>query len=242
MTRINLVHVKELADQHLMAEYRELPRVFGAVQKHVQARKRVRDFKINSTYLLGSGHVTFFYDKLLYLQKRHIDIVNECLRRGMKIQNTEVNDISSFPAEFCNDYVPSESEIKTSRERLIEKLQMKPKWYKFTDVELTISTIQRTKTFYFRPADGWKRGMNGDYRVLEDSLIERINSELQKYEGVKVVRSTSRYFEYYIESSTVNENSSFSVDNTDILRNAVGLLCNIAEEMGLTISTMSELE
>ncbi len=135
MTRINLVHVKELADQHLMAEYRELPRVFGAVQKHVQARKRVRDFKINSTYLLGSGHVTFFYNKLLYLQKRHIDIVNECLRRGMKIQNTEVNDISGFPAEFCNDYVPSESEIKMSRERLIEKLQMKPKWYKFTDVE-----------------------------------------------------------------------------------------------------------
>ncbi|ELW0836455.1 pyrimidine dimer DNA glycosylase/endonuclease V [Escherichia coli] len=135
MTRINLVHVKELADQHLMAEYRELPRVFGAVQKHVQARKRVRDFKINSTYLLGSGHVTFFYNKLLYLQKRHIEIVNECLRRGMKIQNIELNDISGFPAEFCNDYVPSESEIKMSRERLIEKLQMKPTWYKFTDVE-----------------------------------------------------------------------------------------------------------
>ncbi|AXC39011.1 UNVERIFIED_ORG: endonuclease [Escherichia phage CMSTMSU] len=135
MTRINLVHVKELADQHLMAEYRELPRVFGAVQKHVQARKRVRDFKINSTYLLGSGHVTFFYNKLLYLQKRHIEIVNECLRRGMKIQNIELNDISGFLRSFA-DYVPSDSEIKMSRERLIEKLQMKPKWYKFTDVEL----------------------------------------------------------------------------------------------------------
>lgn len=107
---------------------------------------------------------------------------------------------------------------------------------------LAIVTIQRTKTFYFSPADGWKRGVNGDYRVLEDALVERINFELHKYEGVKVVRSTSRYFEYYIESSTVNENSSFSVDNTDILRNAVGLLCNIAEEMGLTITTMSELE
>lgn len=46
MTRINLVHVKELADQHLMAEYRELPRVFGAVRKHVQDGKRVSDFKI----------------------------------------------------------------------------------------------------------------------------------------------------------------------------------------------------
>lgn len=142
MTRINLVHVKELADQHLMAEYRELPRVFGAVLKHVQLGKRVRDFKISSTYLLGTGHVTFFYDKLLYLQKRHVDIVNECLRRGMKIQNTDVNDISYFPAEFCNDYVPTQSEIKTSRERLIEKLQMKPMWYKFTDVELPVYYVE----------------------------------------------------------------------------------------------------
>lgn len=106
---------------------------------------------------------------------------------------------------------------------------------------LAISTVQRTKTFYFRPAEGWKRGVNGDYRELEDNLVGRVNSELNVYEGVKVVRSHSRYFEYYIESSSVNENSSFSVDNTDTLRNAVSILCNIAEEMGLTIVTIGEL-
>lgn len=33
MTRINLTLVSELTDQHLMAEYRELPRVFGASPK-----------------------------------------------------------------------------------------------------------------------------------------------------------------------------------------------------------------
>lgn len=135
MTRINLVHVKELADQHLMAEYRELPRVFGAVRKHVQDGKRVSDFKINRTYILGTGHVTFFYNKLLYLQKRHIDIVNECLRRGMKIQNTDINDLSGIPTAFCNDYNPLPHEIDVSRSRLIEKIQMKPTWYKFTNVE-----------------------------------------------------------------------------------------------------------
>lgn len=135
MTRINLVHVQELADQHLMAEYRELPRVFGAVRKHAQDGKRVHDFKISSTYILGTGHVTFFYDKLLYLQKRHIDIVNECLRRGINIQNIETNDISDIPAEFCNDYTPTAQEINTSRSRLIEKLMMRPNWYKFTAVE-----------------------------------------------------------------------------------------------------------
>lgn len=53
MTRINLTLVSELADQHLMAEYRELPRVFGAVRKHVQNGKKVSDFKIPSSFLLG---------------------------------------------------------------------------------------------------------------------------------------------------------------------------------------------
>lgn len=136
MTRINLVPVQELADQHLMAEYRELPRVFGAVRKHVQAGKRITDFKISPTYILGTGHVTFFYNKLLYLQKRHVELVNECIRRGIKITNTEFNDISDLPAAFCNDFKPLPNELLLSRTRLIEKLSMKPLWYKFTSVEL----------------------------------------------------------------------------------------------------------
>ena len=135
MTRINLVPVKELADQHLMAEYRELPRVFGAVRKHVQDGKAKSSFKINNTYILGTGHVTFFYDKLLYLKNRHKALVTECLRRGININNTEVNDISDLPLEFCNNYEPTDNEISISRERIIEKLVMKPSWYKYTSTE-----------------------------------------------------------------------------------------------------------
>jgi len=133
MTRINLIPVKELADQHLMAEYRELPRVFGAVRKHVQDGKTKSSFKINSTYILGTGHVTFFYDKLLYLKMRHEDLVTECLRRGINITNTAINCINDIPHEFCNDYNPTESEIELSRARIIEKLVMKPEWYKYTN-------------------------------------------------------------------------------------------------------------
>lgn len=136
MTRINLVHVQELADQHLMAEYRELPRVFNAVRKHVQDGKRVNDFKINPIYLLGTGHVTFFYNKLQYLVDRHMQLVQECLRRGINIQNIEPNDISDIPTEFCHNYTPCIKEVELSRQRLIEKLKMKPKWYKYTNVTL----------------------------------------------------------------------------------------------------------
>lgn len=132
MTRINLVPVQELADQHLMAEYRELPRVFGAVQKHIEAGKTIKDFKISQMYLLGTGHVTFFYNKLLYLSNRHEQIVLECIKRGINISNIEKYDISHFPSVWCNDYIPTEKEIEISRARLIEKLMMKPNWYKFS--------------------------------------------------------------------------------------------------------------
>lgn len=33
MTRINVVPVSELVDKHLVAEYRELPRIYKAAQK-----------------------------------------------------------------------------------------------------------------------------------------------------------------------------------------------------------------
>jgi len=133
MTRINLVPVQELADQHLMAEYRELPRIFGAVRKHVQAEKKVKDFKIAPYYLLGTGHVTFFYDKLKFLAERHYDLVLECLRRGINISNTGINDISDIPDEWCGEYLPSTTEIELSRSRIIEKIQAKPDFYRWTN-------------------------------------------------------------------------------------------------------------
>lgn len=131
MTRINLTLVSELADQHLMAEYRELPRVFGAVRKHVQNGKKVHDFKISEFFILGSGHVTFFYNKLEFLRKRQVELIAECLKRGFKISDTTVQDISDIPVEWRNDYIPNNSSLRLSQERLDEKIAQKPLWYKY---------------------------------------------------------------------------------------------------------------
>ncbi|BAQ22775.1 endonuclease V N-glycosylase UV repair enzyme [Edwardsiella phage PEi20] len=136
MTRINLTLVSELADQHLMAEYRELPRVFGAVRKHVQNGKKVRDFKISEFFILGSGHVTFFYNKLEFLHKRQIELIAECLKRGFKISDTTVQDISDIPAEWRNDYIPNNRALRLSQERLDEKIAQKPQWYKHYGVAI----------------------------------------------------------------------------------------------------------
>ena len=128
MTRINLVSPESLTDQHLMAEYRELPRVFGAVRKRLSENKPFDD--IPSTFRLGSGHVKFFYDKIQFLYLRQVDIINECLKRNIKISITDV-DVTDIPVNLLNDYSPSSADINLSRSRLDEKISMKPNWYKF---------------------------------------------------------------------------------------------------------------
>lgn len=127
MTRINLTPVSELADQHLMAEYRELPRVFGAVRDRLAKRHKFDD--IPSDFRLGSGHVKFFYDKIGFLFLRQHDIIKECQKRGIKITNTHV-DVADIPLRFMNDFVPSETDLALSQARLDEKISQRPTWYK----------------------------------------------------------------------------------------------------------------
>ena len=122
MTRINLVPVSELADQHLIAEWRELPRIFGLVKKKLDEGKPII---ISENYTMGTGHVRFFYDKLLFLQKRHQALVKEAQKRGLKIS------LKSFPKEYCQDFIPSELDLKISQQRILEKLQAKPVFYTF---------------------------------------------------------------------------------------------------------------
>ncbi len=71
MTRINVVPPECLSNKHLMAEYRELPRVFTAVKKLVEKGVPLNDVEIPDKYVLGGGHVKFFYNKLKYLIRRY---------------------------------------------------------------------------------------------------------------------------------------------------------------------------
>lgn len=81
MTRINCIPVSELTDKHLLAEYRELPRISSL------ARLPKRNETFPKTYKMGAGHVKFFYNKGEYLRRRFEDeIVPEMIRRGFKPQ------------------------------------------------------------------------------------------------------------------------------------------------------------
>lgn len=118
MTRINCVPVGELTDQHLLAEYRELPRI----------SKLARELSDYGQYKMGTGHVKFFYDKGLFLQSRFQDICQECIRRGMNIQYSEYRP---HPQNLHKDWKPTILDEMISATRLNEKLDMKPGFYRY---------------------------------------------------------------------------------------------------------------
>lgn len=133
MTRINLIPVAELSDQHLMAEYRELPRIVNGVLEG-----KLHPTKIPTKYVLGTGHVKFFTNKILFLAKRYKLIHQELIYRNFNLDpnytpKDMLRKIKSGNYRGDEKYVFSEKDITLSRQRIIEKILMKPDWYKWTN-------------------------------------------------------------------------------------------------------------
>ncbi len=80
MTRINLIPVEELSDQHLMAEYRELPRIVNGV-----IEGKFKPSNVPEHYILGTGHVKFFTNKILFLAARYRLLFAELQYREFKL-------------------------------------------------------------------------------------------------------------------------------------------------------------
>lgn len=114
MTRINVVPPSELCDKHLLAEYRELPRVFALARPCLDAPKE---------YVLGRGHVKFFYDKLGFLEDRFDMIVSECKKRGFNIKYTRPTiTVQKCGFGLFNDYTPTPEALALNRARIAERI------------------------------------------------------------------------------------------------------------------------
>lgn len=123
MVRINIISPKELADQHLIAEYDEILMLFGYVKRFPEKKN------IPSTYRLGEGHIRFFKDKLLYLKKRHDLLKEEMNKRGFN--PTRTINLLDYPQELHNDWTPTEKDEEIIIARLKEKLNKKDGWYRY---------------------------------------------------------------------------------------------------------------
>ena len=132
MTRINLVDPRELSNQHLVAEYREIFMVGSALQRSMKSKnwnKAKQD--IPSEFTLNAGHVKFFYNKGKYLNKRYQLIVREMKRRGMSPDSNRRFKKNQFPLNFYNDWAPTSKDLEIIRKRINEKIKLKPGWYKW---------------------------------------------------------------------------------------------------------------
>jgi deoxyribonuclease (pyrimidine dimer) len=118
-----------------MAEWRELKMVPAALRKSLRTRtlEQIMD-SIPPKYVLGKGHITFWYNKLTFLTERYSLLTTELLARGynLKYRGGFEQFTKDLPKSFFGDYFPTLAEIELSRTRIAEKIAMKPLWYKKT--------------------------------------------------------------------------------------------------------------
>lgn len=124
MTRINCIPVTELTDKHLVAEYRELPRLFKLMKAAQDRGEAINDKRNPKSYKLGTGHVRFFYDKAAYLINRQTSLINEMIARGFKPQYTD--PLQAVPdglsVDRMKDWLPDEAAMTINRQRIKERL------------------------------------------------------------------------------------------------------------------------
>jgi len=129
LTRINILPVEELTDQHLMAEYREIFMIGSALQISLKSKKWDKN-RIPKELTLGTGHVMFFYDKGLYLYKRYQQIQTELNKRNYNLDKTRLFKVIQFPTDYYNDWIPTDRDRAVIRERIEERIKQKPHWYR----------------------------------------------------------------------------------------------------------------
>lgn len=122
MTRINsAISVENLTDEHLLAEHREIKRL---PDNFLKALKSGALRRIPREFCLGTGHVTFFLDKQLFLLKRYYQIRTECVRRGFNVEDYSDNWLGLedyMQGRGCwYDYMPTDKERKLLQSRICE--------------------------------------------------------------------------------------------------------------------------
>lgn len=132
MTRINsAVKVRLLTDEHLLSEHREIPRICSVYKKRVDANRSFND--VPKEFTLGAGHVMFFATNGGFTLDRYIEIYNECIKRGFKVEDYRKNwDVYNI----LNNYKPTKNEYQLLLERISDRLlnTKKKNWHYYGNI------------------------------------------------------------------------------------------------------------
>lgn len=146
MTRLNVIDPRDLLDEHLQAETREIIRIVNELRNYPER------FCItgNVPYTLNKGHVKQFRDKLLYVAKRHRRLRLEMISRGLKVnENWRIKRdqlVGNVRLHGMNDWTPDPKAYHLNIERIQERFDLRKKAYHMTYVtKLSNGTLQREK-------------------------------------------------------------------------------------------------
>ena len=121
MTRINLVPVEELSNEHLLGENHEITRVYNLARKAQHEVIRGRK-KLPLHYTLGTGHVLFFYNKLGFISKRYVELTEELRRRGYFPNPIPLEKLEEgIDRRMFFNYTPTQDALEINRQRIKER-------------------------------------------------------------------------------------------------------------------------
>lgn len=110
---INPIHIP---DQQLMAEFRELLMVLGALD----ANQGIIKGYIKDQFDFGPGHINFLKYHLLYCKRRHEFVRQELLRRSFRV--TMIMNLEGYNQKYMNDWHPTIRDSIIVRNRVIERI------------------------------------------------------------------------------------------------------------------------
>ncbi|MBO7696914.1 MAG: hypothetical protein J6T10_30155 [Methanobrevibacter sp.] len=123
MTRINVIPVEELSDQHLIAEYRELPRALKW--------KGLDISNAPDKYCLGVGHIKWGRKHWVFCFNRYKELVKEMEYRGFNPLFKEP-PLDGINTDSYGYYIATPEDYKLNIKRIKERYLMKPDWYRWT--------------------------------------------------------------------------------------------------------------
>lgn len=128
MTRINVVEPSELTNKHLIGEIHEITRIYGLVRKAQDRGINKYNFKDRikqpTEYIMGAGHVYFFYDKLGFITERYYALNREAVKRNFNVNPIDKEQlVSGIQQWWFGDYQPTQEAIEINRKRISERLK-----------------------------------------------------------------------------------------------------------------------
>lgn len=131
MTRINAdLNPTILADQHLLAEYNEFGMFYSSLRRSINSLGGIKS--IPPKFTLNKGHVSFFYNKLSFMESRYERLKEELKLRGVNLDPDRViSKQNEFPKYLYNDWKSDSLDRTIIKDRIKLRLRQKPNFYRY---------------------------------------------------------------------------------------------------------------